>query len=285
MVSGEQILHSVSNVPVKSNHKTNIIGNLISGSTVYNVTVDASWTGQKSADLVEKDGVAKIAATKYETLQAAFDEVQDTETVVLLKDVALTEIAVLAEGKKAVLDLNGFTLSHVEGGSKYVLSNMGSLAIKDSKGSGKVNARGIYNSYNPVDASKPDKPAELTIVGGTFNCMNEYFGSAVYNHGAVELKGGTFNSKKGYVLANQQNSRMTIYDGVKVNNGIDNVSATLIIHGGEFVNNTSSYLVNASNSTLEIYGGTFTGTFNLLNTTPVLADGYTFNSKNELIKK
>lgn len=284
-VSGAQIPHSVANVPVKPNHRTNILGNLVTGATTYNVTVDASWTGQKSADLVEKDGVAKIAATKYETLQAAFDEVQDTETVVLLKDVALTEIAVLAEGKKAVLDLNGFTLSHVEGGSKYVLSNMGSLAIKDSKGSGKVNARGIYNSYNPVDASKPDVPAELTIVGGTFNCMNENIGSVIHNCGVVVLNGGTFNSDKVNALTNEEGSIMTINSGVKVNNCINNQLATLIIHGGEFKNLSTEHIIIAYKTELKIDGGDFVGTFQLKSTNTILGEGYEFNSNNELVKK
>ena len=286
MVSGEQITHSVSNVPVRPNYRTNIFGNLVTGSTIYNVTVDESWTDDKNVNSVEKEGVARISATKYETLQAAFDEVYNTETeVVLLKDVELTETAILAEGKTAVLDLNGFTLSIADVENKYALANLGTLTIKDSKGGGSVNARGIYNSYNPYDFSRPTKPAELTIEGGTYNCLNPNFGSAVNNYGKVELSGGTYNSKKGYALVNQQESSMTIYDGVIVNNGIDNISATLIIHGGRFVNHTSDQLVNASFSSLEIYGGTFIGTFSLISTNLKLAEGYELNSQKELVKK
>ena len=39
----EAITHSVSNVPVKPNYRTNIFGNLISATTNYNVTLNDEW--------------------------------------------------------------------------------------------------------------------------------------------------------------------------------------------------------------------------------------------------
>ena len=39
----EEIVHSVSNVPVKPNYRTNIVGNLITATTDYNVTLDNKW--------------------------------------------------------------------------------------------------------------------------------------------------------------------------------------------------------------------------------------------------
>lgn len=39
--------YTVENVPVKPNYRTNIIGNLISGTTDYNVTLDAEWVPEE----------------------------------------------------------------------------------------------------------------------------------------------------------------------------------------------------------------------------------------------
>ena len=39
------VSHSVSSVPVKPNYRTNIVGNLLTGTTDYNVTLDTEWGG------------------------------------------------------------------------------------------------------------------------------------------------------------------------------------------------------------------------------------------------
>jgi hypothetical protein len=237
---------TVSNVPVKPNYKTNI-------------TLGADWDSDVNVD--DSDAVAAIGTAKYKSLQAAFDVVETSQTVTLLKDITLQETAVLAEGETAVLDLNGFTLSIADVENKYALANLGTLTIMDSKGGGQVNAKGIYNSYNPQDASTPYTPAVLTIEGGIFNFMNNTFGSAVYNHGIVVLNGGTFNSLGGYTLSNQSGSKMTINGNVKVTNGIYNTGAILTINGGEFSATGSNKVLVAYNSTVTINGGTFTGEF------------------------
>lgn len=38
--------HSVANVPVKPNYRTNIVGNLLTEAADYNVTLDAAWAGE-----------------------------------------------------------------------------------------------------------------------------------------------------------------------------------------------------------------------------------------------
>lgn len=254
---------TVSNVPVKPNYKTNI-------------TLGADWDSDVNVD--DSDAVAAIGSEKYKTLQAAFDVVETSQTVTLLKNIILQETAVLAEGETAVLDLNGFTLSIEDVENKYALANLGTLTILDSKGDGAVNAKGIYNSYNPQDASTPYTPAVLTIKGGTFNCMNN-------NHGIVVLNGGTFNSVAGYAMTNQSGSSMTINDGVKVNNGINTQYATLVINGGEFERISSTYLLLAYQSTVTINGGTFIGKCYFSDSDLNLAAGYELNGNNEIVKK
>ena len=57
-----KIKHSVSNVPVKPNFRTNITGNLITATTDYNVTLDNKWS---NAEITH--------ATNTEAAQAALD--------------------------------------------------------------------------------------------------------------------------------------------------------------------------------------------------------------------
>lgn len=57
-----KIKHSVSNVPVKPNFRTNITGNLITATTDYNVTLDDKWS---NAEITH--------ATNTEAAQAALD--------------------------------------------------------------------------------------------------------------------------------------------------------------------------------------------------------------------
>ena len=96
---------TVSNVPVKPNYKTNI-------------TLGADWDSDVNVD--DSDAVAAIGPAKYKSLQAAFDVVETTQTVTLLKDTTLQETAVLAEGETADLDLNGYTLSNLSGSSMTI---------------------------------------------------------------------------------------------------------------------------------------------------------------------
>ena len=47
LTTGEEIDHIFTNVPVKENYRTNIVGNLISSTTDFNVTIEESWTGEE----------------------------------------------------------------------------------------------------------------------------------------------------------------------------------------------------------------------------------------------
>ena len=67
-----KIEHSVSNVPVKPNFRTNITGNLITATTDYNVTLDDKWS---NAEITH--------ATNTEAAQAALDNAAAGTTIQL----------------------------------------------------------------------------------------------------------------------------------------------------------------------------------------------------------
>lgn len=60
------IYHEVSNVPVKPNYKTNIIGNLISATDNYQVTIDQNWADAGKDMEVLADGIVENINGDYE---------------------------------------------------------------------------------------------------------------------------------------------------------------------------------------------------------------------------
>ena len=68
--------------------------------------------------------------------------------ITLGADIAVTEMIVIPTGATVELDLNGKTVSHTDEANKYAINNLGTLTLKDSKGNGSINARGIYNGYD-----------------------------------------------------------------------------------------------------------------------------------------
>ena len=188
-----------------------------------------------------------------EALAAAFNKGGD---IILNANITVDETIVLAEGKTAVLDLNGKTISHNDEANQYAINNHGTLTIKDSNGNGSINARGIYNGYG----NGGDNTATATIIveSGTINAKGTNGGAAIFNYGVAEIKGGTFTSIGGYSLNNQQGSSMVVSAGVTANNGIYASGATLTVDGGQISGNRSGcHVVYCWNTTATFNGGEF----------------------------
>jgi len=133
------IEHTVSNVPVKPNYRTNIIGNLITAESDYNITLNDDW-----ADEVKEVVVVKVHNAAG--LQSAIDNSKPgTETNVKLEgDIDLGALAGLVStkadaptygllipaGKALVLDLNGYKLSQETQSPGYsMIQNNGTLTL------------------------------------------------------------------------------------------------------------------------------------------------------------
>ena len=271
--------NSTNDAPVIDNNgTTNITGGVIGDNAVENTeNGDVNITGGEFKDddlsdfvpdgydveenedgsytVTESEPVAQIGNETYTTLQAAFDAVVGEATITLLRDATFKNTSVLAEGKTATLDLNGFAISHSDIENKYALNNHGTLTIKDSKGNGSINSRGIYNGYG--NGGENVTTAKLTIVKGIFNAKGTNGGAAVFNYGTVDVQGGEFTSIGGYSFNNQSGASMTIANGVTANNGVYATGATLTINGGEISGNRSGcHVIYANNSTVTINGGT-----------------------------
>ena len=208
---------------------------------------------ENGAWIVVVDPAAKIGDVEYATLQEAFNVGGE---ITLLRNVAVAETVVLAEGKTAVLDLNGYSISHNDEANKYAINNHGTLTIKDGNGNGSINARGIYNGYG--NGGNNTATAKIIVESGTINAKGTNGGAAIFNYGVAEIKGGTFTSIGGYSLSNQQGSSMKVSAEVTANNGIYASEATLTVDGGQISGNRSGcHVVYCWNTTATINGGTY----------------------------
>lgn len=207
-------------------------------------------------DQEDPDGLIYSAAQ----LAEAFKNAEAESVIGLGANIALDTTLTFPEGRKATLDLRGWELTFADESkvsTTYAICNFGDLTIKDSFGIGVVKARGIYNGYDAKETLYPN--AKLTIESGSFNSMGDNGGSAVFNYGIADIKGGNFTSIGGYSLNNSEGSSMTVSEGVTANNGIYNSEAALTINGGEIVGNRSGcHVVYAWNSAVTINGGSLT---------------------------
>ena len=224
------------------------------------------------------DPIAKADDVEFATLQEAFNHGGE---IVLLRNIELSEMVVLSEGKTAILDLNGNEISVVAstGNHIYALNNDGNLTIKDSKTGGSINARGIYNGQN-------NKNAEMFVLSGNLNGIDSNGGASIFNYanltidggqyyggkaavnmnsGRVIINGGTFATPSSGSYAIQNNGGELVINNASVTQGFGAVGCykgTTTINNGEFYPtsrkaSTTHVVYVYSAATVTINGGTF----------------------------
>ena len=215
----------------------------IKGDSLKAVVVSA--TGEITIDGKTDDVMRPVAYISYGinaytfyTLDKAFEKAQDGDTILLLRDVTVSEA--ITNTKKVTLDLNGKTItgtdSNVDNKSSldnfYLINNVGNLTIKDSVGGGKITLKATHdrdiNSSSVVIANNPG-------------------GKLVVESGTVEHLGGTYMA---YAIDNLTNGKGTYAETV-INGGTIKSTYRAI---RQFLNG-----VEAQNI-LTINGGTIEGT-------------------------
>ena len=220
-----------------------------------------------AAKVTDKDG-NELSGSPYKTLAAAITAAQGSEgsTVTLLDDITLTKEQNIRSGK-FTLDLNGKNLINENGRVLYILEEA-DLTIKDSGEGGTIETKDesvdcIYN-YGKLTV-------ESGIIKGDGGIRN--FGVLYFNDGTVEADNYP-------AIANYNDSTVYVYDGVLKggkNSGAVENGGTLYVYGGEIesiVNVNDAYIsggkidrddyvaLNLLGGTVEITGGSFTGTDN-----------------------
>ena len=190
--------NEILNVPVKPNYRTNIIGNLITSKTEYEITLDKTWgenapievvtnaTGlQQAIDEIPAGGEGEIVLDGDINLNELFAELTKSAT----QDITFLTIPA---GKEVVLNLNGYSLTGVDQTHKNfgLIQNNGKLTVKNtaakaSKMSLVAEHNDGWNRYSAVISNNPG--AELTVEG---NVVIEHLGGTDMAYGIDNLTNG-----------------------------------------------------------------------------------------------
>lgn len=223
--------HKVSNVPVKENYRTNLIGDLLTTGATFKVIVDERFvnpeTGELNPDLPES------------SLDQLMLAAQLGGKVTLKEDVVLNTPLVVDSGAEFELNLNGKTIKYDPTATRattadYLIYNYGRLSVV---GEGKLLNELGYVIENEgtlsIEAAEVNglggirsKAGKVTLNGGTYTAASDW-SKGTYNH--------VFKAERTVGVINGGKFDATIGG---TNNAMINVSteSVVTINGGDFVN-------------------------------------------------
>ena len=230
--------NTISNVPLKENYRTNIIGNLLTSKTDYEIFVDAAfddndYAGDKYGVI---DGKVYVKVDDVTEFNETFEN--GTDIIVLNADINLSEVPTRAgdvslqvKGRELVIDLNGHTLSatSTQSSTNYNLFdvNGGTLTVKN--GTISYKHEGENMGWN----------ASTNIFNVTAGGVLNLNGVAAKNLGGSDMGFVAHLNNWGEVTLNVENSTLE-----------SNYVAVRVFNSGPHMNN-----VDIKNSTLK--GGSY----------------------------
>ena len=217
----EVVDFEVSNVPAKRNYRTNIIGNLLTEQTDFNITVDPLWGDTDINQYI----AATVDGKPYTSIEAAFANATNGETIILANDVETAGITV-PTGATTILNLAGKTIKAAapqtrSANGEIALTVLGELTII---GEGTVNggAGGDNVAVYVGDGGKAIINGGYFTVGADANGLGN---SCIYTVGGeVVINGGYFRTEAAY---------RDFYYVLNQNNGNP---GTIQVTGGKFEN-------------------------------------------------
>ena len=255
------IEHEIVAVPVKENYRTNIIGNLFTKETTFEIIVDAEFDGDKFEYALP---AGCVAVTNADELKNA---IVNNGTIYLFDDIALDARLDIPAGVDVILNMNGKKITVDENsGADYV------FIIRDDA-SLVITGNGVVETATPANVIF--YPAgDLVIENGTFvkNVPDGYTGTygsmfvgtkpaGGWGAAGVTINGGYFDG--GYydvnaadveeILAGTKALEETA-DDIKKRGASGDKNKTRVA----LKNNVTKNL-NRSNNNFYIYGGTFVG--------------------------
>ena len=234
-INSDERTLNISNLPLRANYRTNIIGDLLTSATNYNVNLNPDFDD-------EVDNVAQIGSNFYFTLAEAIaavptDGTKTTITMTADETVNVDQSAlVVAAGKNIVLELNGHSIvgTSESGTTTALITNRGTLTIQDSSdtekngsGNGKLMSGATTtwtwdgtDDYSGSYASNNIRNDGTLIIesGLIYNMSTGSAAYAVDNYGAASLtvNGGNLDAAKASAirLFYQNGGSVTVNDGI-----------------------------------------------------------------------
>ncbi|MCD8040072.1 MAG: hypothetical protein LUF82_00945, partial [Clostridia bacterium] len=227
--------------------------------------------------------VATINGVGYTTLSAAVEAVpaDGTETTItVLKELTKTSAITIASTKNVTIDLNGNTVTITGAVASYYCAvlNLGTLTITNGTlYASALNESGSMYTYGGIKNYGTLTIADDATIEGNLVVVANYGGTADI-YGTVKAKYYVSGSAY-YAVYNSstENSVVNIYDGAYIfgYNAVSNYS-TMNIYGGTVKSTT--YSLNGSAGTLNIEGGTISGSFAIVNAGTTNISGGTITS-------
>lgn len=216
--NGDNVVVPVANVPVKKNHRTNIVGSLFTQDANFRIIIDQDFDDY-DYDIVNGQLMLKAGMTTDEINSLI---AKGFGSFALAENLDITEPIVVPAGVTATLNLNGRNITNttdIWAGDNWSLISVqgGNLTIN---GNGQV--AGKANDCYAIDVRDG---GNLTINGGDYNGNI----TAVYViEGHATINGGSFTIQQ---LSNYNDYRymLNLYDA----NG-RNGTASIEVNGGKY---------------------------------------------------
>ena len=262
------IAHSVSSVPVKPNYKTNIIGNLITATDNYNVTLGAWGTPETNVEVV--------AVSTAQDLQEAIENISTGSegNIILEGNIDLGALAGLVStkadapaygllipaGKALVLDLNGCTISQTvnQTGNYSMIQNDGNLTILDSKDNGKIAYIDSGNGGNYISNTITNRGTLTVKSGNVENNSSEAMANVGY---AYAIDSSIWGEAAETVTNIEGGTVKSTYSPLRVRADSQTENVIANISGGHIYGRIDHQMSSSKagvKGTLNISGGTFT---------------------------
>ena len=239
LAEGPEIKHSFTNIPLQENYRTNIMGNLISGTTDFEVIINDKWSGDND---ITNLPYFTVGEGRYDSFIDAYNVAQDGDVIKINGGIpeinATADIPYVTIDKNITLDLNGYGLN-----------------------------ASIPDVTKNTSIFKIAKGAEFTITGegdvhlNTAKCINCLAALINNDAGIVNIESGNYTIT---ALDNWQDALIPTF----IDNNSNIGDATLNIYGGTYTfhrnifrnfANAASHNGFATVATMNIFGGEFNG--------------------------
>ncbi len=207
-LSNDQVInHQFTNVPVKENYRTNIVGNLISSTTDFVVTVDDKFV-DANGDGVSDDNNIRVV-TNYEELKAAvikggkieiINDITVDKWIMFSEDYSLANQIITLEKIDVTINGNGHTLTinSIESGGNGIQLfqgatnlNISNLTIKYADG---LNSGGIGLKSGVI--------SKVNFVGGNYGITP--------GSGEITVEECTFATNRDALYSEQETNNLTV---------------------------------------------------------------------------